>query len=163
MGRSVVLIGFMGSGKSTLGRLLSKQLGLDFVDLDEWIEQREGQSVASLFAERGEPGFRQAERQALADCMTGSSPIVLACGGGTPCQPGLLDALLDWGEVLFLDVPLEALKRRSLPGRPLWDDSVEERYIERQPLYRRAPIHLDGTLPPEVLVAAAVRGLELRQ
>ena len=163
MSRSVVLIGFMGSGKSTLGRALSKRLGLRFIDLDERIEQQEGLKVSDIFSEHGEKGFRKVEREVLLECLSEESSMVLACGGGTPCQPGLLEALLAWGEVVFLDVPFDVLQKRSLPGRPLWNESVATLYSKRQSIYQQAPIHLDGTLPPEVLLEAAVRGLELRR
>ena len=163
MGRSVALIGFMGSGKSTLGRALSKRLEAKFIDLDKLIEQREGLSVSAIFSERGEEAFRTAEREALQVCLSDSAEMVLACGGGTPCQPGLLESLLDWGEVVFLDVPFEILGKRTLPGRPLWGEGAAQLYKDRLMIYQRAPIHLDGTLPPEVLVEAAARSLELRR
>ena len=162
MGRSVALIGFMGSGKSTVGRVLSRRLGVRFIDLDELIEQRESLSVPALFSERGEEGFRAAEREALEVCLSDSTDMVLACGGGTPCQPGLLESLLGWGEVVFLDVPYKVLEKRGLSGRPLWGEGAAQLYKDRLKIYQRAPIHLDGTLPPEVLVEAAVRSLELR-
>lgn len=163
MGRSVALIGFMGSGKSTLGRALSERLEAKFIDLDEMVERREQLSVSAIFSERGEEGFRTAERNALKVCLSDPSPMVLACGGGTPCQPGLLESLLDWGEVVFLDVPFAILEKRTLPGRPLWGQGAAELYKARLTTYQRAPIHLDGTLPPEVLVEAAARSLELRR
>ena len=162
MSRSVALIGFMGSGKSTLGRALAERLEVRFVDLDDLVQTRAGCSVSEIFSQRGEQGFRIAEREALMDCVSQNSRMVLACGGGTPCQPGLLDILLGWGEVIFIDVPMEVLKTRTLPGRPLWGEGVDDLYHERMNVYRSAPIHLDGRLSPEVLVEAAVRGLELR-
>ena len=161
MGQGVALIGFMGSGKSTLGSSLANRLGSRFCDLDGFIEQREGLTVELLFEQRGEVGFREAERLALEASLANTSQV-LACGGGTPCQNGLMDALLEWGSVIFLDVPFEDLKRRTMDGRPLWNAKAEALYAQRRPVYERAHIRLDGTLSPEVLLEAAVQCLEMR-
>jgi len=159
---SLALIGFMASGKSTVGRRLADRLALPFIDLDDLIERREGASVSELFRERGELGFRAAEREALEAVLAGP-PAVLACGGGASCQPGAMDALRGWGRTVFLDVSLEALRRRLSGGddaRPLWDEDVALRYMERQASYRSADWIVDGGQPPEGVAAAIVRALE---
>lgn len=110
--------------------------GLPFVDLDALTVARQGRSIPELFA-AGEPVFRAAESRALADALA-QERAVLSTGGGTPCQPGAMDALLAWGKVVFLDLPLESIRARVAgDGRPLWDDAVEQRFHERQATYRR--------------------------
>ena len=82
--KSIILIGYMGSGKTTVGRQLAMALGRTFYDLDWYIEMRYHRSVAQLFAERGEEGFREMERNMLHEAAE-FEDIVLSCGGGTPC------------------------------------------------------------------------------
>ena len=158
----MALIGFMGSGKSTLGPLLAECLEVPFCDLDQVIEEREGGAIPDLFKAGGESGFRAAEKAALEVCLE-SDAMVLACGGGTPCQPGLMDRLLAWGEVIYLEVPFEELQKRGLADRPLWSEGASQLLEKRRGVYERAPIRLDGTLPPEQLVQAAVNCLEFRR
>jgi len=160
---SVSLIGFMASGKSTVGVLLAEALGVPFVDLDERIEQREGASVSMIFEQRGESGFRAAERAALLSVLDGP-PAVLACGGGTPCQPGAMHALGRWGQTVFLQVPLDRLRERTAADpneRPLWDEDVARRYMERLPVYRAADWIVDGTQPRTAVVGAILKALEV--
>ena len=148
MERGVVLIGFMGSGKSTVGPMLADAMGLDFVDLDQRIVDREGCSISDLFEYRGEKGFRVAEKIALDEVLLGGA-CVLACGGGTPCQPGLLERLSAWGHVAFLDAPFAVLEKRGLSDRPLWNKKAEGLFRSRRSTYQKADIHLDADQPPE--------------
>jgi shikimate kinase len=150
----------MGSGKSSVGRFLAERLDLNFVDLDERIEAREQATISVLFRERGESGFRLAERYAL-DEVLAEGPCVLACGGGTPCQPGAMDRLKFWGNTVFLDVPWVALSKRDLQGRPLWDASAEDLLAQRRPVYEQAHICLDAAQPIPRVVDAALACLGL--
>lgn len=109
---TVSLVGLMGAGKSTLGRALAARLGRPFIDLDAEIERRHG-PIISIFEISGEAHFRALERAVLLDLLASPTPIVLATGGGTPCQPGLMDHLLAAGPVLWLDAPLETLLERA--------------------------------------------------
>lgn len=132
----LALVGFMGAGKTTTGRLVADAMGLPFVDLDAQIVLREGRTIEALFDD-GEATFRAAERRAL-DEQLARDRLVLATGGGAPCQPGAMDALLAWGTVVYLEAPLEVLSDRAAEGgRPLWDERVAARLAERQPTYRR--------------------------
>ena len=114
MARVVALSGFMGSGKSSIGRIVARRLGRRFIDLDEYVEQREGAAIADLFLERGEAGFRKAEAEALADILgTGSGEcVVLALGGGTVTWPDSARLLAGRAFVLLISVPAGDLWRR---------------------------------------------------
>lgn len=110
--RTISLVGLMGAGKSTLGRALAARLGRPFIDLDAEIERRHG-PIISIFEISGEAHFRALEREVLLDLLAAPTPLVLATGGGTPCQPGLMDHLLRAGPVLWLDAPLDTLLARA--------------------------------------------------
>lgn len=162
MALGVALVGFMGAGKTCVGGLLAERLSLPFVDLDQCIEEREQMTVPLIFAERGEAGFRKAEREAL-EAVLGREICVLACGGGTPCQPGAMEQLKAWGHTLFLDVSWEKLSSRNLVGRPLWGDAAEKLLMRRRPVYEQAHICLDASLGIPQVVEAAMACLALRE
>jgi shikimate kinase len=143
--RAVFLVGFMGSGKSSLGKELARGLGWDFVDLDSGIETREGQTIPEIFHHRGEHGFRQAETNALRD-LTESliRNTVVALGGGAFAQPENRELLHSWPSV-FLEAPLDELWNRCLEhskNRPLRKDRIEfaRLYQYRLPFYRQATV-----------------------
>jgi len=119
-GKPVILVGFMGAGKSTVGPILADALGRPFTDLDDVIELETGMSVDDLFAERGEEGFREAEFEALSGVI-GAGPSVVACGGGIVTYDDSR-RLLEGGDVAYLAVTAdESLHRvqHELSGRPL--------------------------------------------
>ena len=131
--RRVVLIGFMGAGKTTVGRALAGRLGWDFCDLDELIEQRENQSIAQIFAACGEAGFRRIESATLRDLLQdnpAASDLVLALGGGAFVQKLNRDALVAAGAItVLLEAPVDELRRRCADEnkvRPLAGE--EERF-----------------------------------
>ena len=119
----IFLIGMMGSGKTTLGRQLAGQLGYTFVDLDAYIEQREGRSIADLFEREGQEQFRRKERQALEALVQEHGQAVIATGGGAPCYFDNIRLINQSGQSIFLDVPVEELASRLLDSdlsvRPL--------------------------------------------
>jgi shikimate kinase len=124
--RCVVLIGFMGAGKTTVGRPLAKSLRWNFLDLDDVIEQREKKSVAEIFASSGEPAFRRMESAALAALLQdqhAGSDLILALGGGAFVQKQNRDALNSAGAItVLLEAPVEELRRRcqaEQKARPL--------------------------------------------
>jgi len=124
--RAVFLVGFMGSGKSSVGRELARQLDWDFVDLDTRIESRERQTVPEIFRERGETGFRLAETDALRDLLaeSGQPNRVVALGGGAFVQERNRELLRPWLSV-FLEAPASELWQRSQSDgieRPLRGD-----------------------------------------
>jgi shikimate kinase len=115
----IVLVGFMGAGKTTVGRLLAARLGLPFTDSDQVIEQRAGRPVRQIFAEDGEPAFRALEHQVIAELLDGPA-LVLALGGGGAEHPGTRDRLAGV-QVVYLQVSYEQALRRVAGdrGRPL--------------------------------------------
>ena len=114
--RCVVLIGFMGAGKTTVGRALAKSLRWNFLDLDDVIEQRQNKTVAEIFASSGEPAFRRMESAALAALLQehqAGSDFILALGGGAFVQKQNRDALISCGAItVLLEAPVEELRRR---------------------------------------------------
>jgi len=152
----VAIVGYMGSGKSTLGRLLARTMSLEFVDLDRAIVKKAGKGIPEIFAERGEKHFRELEHEALLEALRGRSPTVVACGGGVVIRSENR-ALLREATTVFLREDTDVLYYRTRgPGRPLRAASREEfglRYAERLPLYREVAdieIGIDGRPPAEV-------------
>lgn len=155
--RLVALAGFMGSGKTTAGSLLARQLGWRFVDLDTLIEEAAGLRVTEIFARRGEPAFRQIEREqleaALGRAIAHQEPTVLALGGGTVAQPGSIELLREAGAaIIWLDCPLERLIARCalLTTRPLFRDMADFRalYEQRLPYYQQAEYRVESADEP---------------
>lgn len=153
--KPVYLVGFMGSGKTTLGRAAAHAMSLRFIDLDLYIEEREGLTVRQIFAAKGESYFRQAEHDALEE-VSRLTDVIIASGGGTPCQPGLMDLMLATGTTVFLDPSVEVLHRRLKEGRstrPLiagLDDAtllsfIETRLAGRMPHYSRSALRFDSS------------------
>lgn len=141
--RRLVLTGFMGAGKSTVGRLLASRLGWEFLDLDNHLEGRTGTTISELFALHGEAHFRRLESTALASAL-GRSRVVLALGGGTPedLTNRLLIEQTPSTLAVFLDAPFSTLFDRCMLqeiSRPVLADPVaaELRFERRRPLYAR--------------------------
>lgn len=146
--KRIILIGYMGAGKTTIGKALAREIGLDFYDLDDYIEGRFRKRIADIFAERGEEGFREIERRMLRE-VAEFEDVVISCGGGTPCFFDNMEYMNAHGETVFLDATPEVLKNHLLMGktvRPLIQGKTPEElttYIEqslktRLPFYRQA-------------------------
>jgi shikimate kinase len=143
----VYLVGFMGAGKTTVARALAKRLGWRAVDVDELIEQRERQTIAELFARRGEGYFRAAERAVLLE-QVGLRETVVATGGGTFVDPANRAIINGDGASVWLDVPLQRLIDR-VPAdgrRPLAADrsEFERLYAARRAAYEQAHCRIDA-------------------
>jgi len=168
--RAVFLVGFMGSGKSSVGQELARRLGWDFVDLDARIECRERQTVPEIFRDRGESGFRLAESSALRDLL--SEPLersrVVALGGGAFVQERNRELLRQWPSV-FLEAPVSELWQRSLTDgveRPLREDPEQfaRLYAERLPFYRQASVVVETTGKRLASICVEIEGaLQLRE
>jgi len=167
--RNVILVGFMGAGKSTVGRMLARRLGRCFVETDAMITAREGRSIPEIFVDRGEPYFRQLEAEVL-EALTDKRGHVVATGGGFPCAPGVMDRLLQLGTVVWLAADFDAVYARAnrVGGRPmLAGRSAEDAaalYRARQDFYRRAHLALDTTrMTVDAVVGRIVRHLHERE
>jgi shikimate kinase len=160
----IYLVGFMGAGKTTLARALAKRLDWRAVDVDELIEERERLTVAEVFAKRGEPYFRAAERQVLLEQLP-ARHLVVATGGGTFADLQNRAAIQRDGASVWLDVPLERLIDR-VPAdgrRPLAADrpGFERLYHQRRAAYEQAHVRLDaGRASVDALVEQLVDWLE---
>lgn len=139
--KNIVLIGMMGCGKTTCGRLLSQRLGLPLVDTDQLIIEREGMPVSDIFAQKGEGYFRDLETR-IARELGGGTDRIIATGGGLPLREENRAALRENGVVFFLNRPPERIFASvDLADRPLAQQGRENflrRFREREPLYRAA-------------------------
>lgn len=146
----VFLIGYMGCGKSTLGRLASAICGRSFIDLDSYIEGRYHSTVRDIFASRGEDGFRRLE-QAMLHEVSEFEDVIVACGGGTPCFFDNMDWMNSRGLTVYLDTSVDKLFTRLKRGRhkrPLIAQKTDEELrdfivgaiAERMPFYSKARI-----------------------
>ena len=167
--RTIALVGLMGAGKSTVGRLLARRLGLPFADSDEEVERSAGMSITRIFDEVGETGFRDIEREAIGRLLD-RSPKVIATGGGAFTDQMTRARLLDTCFTVWLDGPVEILAQRAVRNgrRPLLRgreaaDALESLSTERGPFYAQADLRLDcGNEPPERIadrIMAALAGL----
>lgn len=150
----IFLIGYMGAGKTTLGKAFARALGLTFVDLDWYIEERFHKSIRQLFAERGEEGFRELEKRMLHEAGD-FEDVVISVGGGTPCFFDNMEYMNEAGETVFLDVNLQVLFRRlkvAKQQRPLLDGKTDEELMafiqealdKRLPFYTKAKHTFNG-------------------
>ncbi|MEZ4236134.1 MAG: shikimate kinase [Myxococcota bacterium] len=157
----VALVGFMGSGKSSVGRALAERLGWPLVDLDEVLVARYG-PIAEQVRRDGLARFRAREREAALALCDGVQRV-LATGGGTFEDDEVRAALRAAYRTVFLDVPLEAIAARigAGAGRPLWDAEVPARYAARLPRYREAEHALRCGGDPDAWAARIVRDLGL--
>ena len=158
--RSVVLVGLMGCGKSAIGRRLAAKLALPFVDADEEIEKAAGKSIEDIFADHGEPYFREGERKVLSRLLR-SGPQVLATGGGAFMNEETRAAIAEHGISVWLRAELPLLVRRvgKRGNRPLLKGGDPEAVLQnlmttRYPVYAQADLTVESRdVPHEVIVA----------
>jgi len=162
----ICLAGFMGSGKTTVGTLLARQLAWRFVDLDARIEEAAGLAIPQIFEKLGELRFREIEAEQLRAALGRSAEMkeaaVLALGGGTYAQTGCPEFLRASGvPVVWLDSPLETLLARcmTMTGRPLFRDESSFRalHAQRLPSYQMADFRVDSSGDPSQVVAEILR------
>lgn len=164
MSNAIYLVGFMGSGKSTIGRRLAERLGMPFADLDDDIEAAEGRTIAEVFAHDGEGRFRDAEHAALAARVRSGAAVVLALGGGAYTFARNRDLLRGAGTSVWLDCPFERALQRvaGFAHRPLAKDPAQFRALFEKRLADyaladvRIPVSSDN---PEDAVAQIVEAL----
>jgi shikimate kinase len=159
---TLFLVGFMGAGKTTVGRILARLLGWDFVDLDEIIVKAEGRGIPAIFAQEGETYFRRLERGVLAS-LRGRTRLVVACGGGTYANDESRLLIDRMGRAVWVQVPLHQALARCPPGdeRPLLQDEsqAEALYRRRLPAYRAAGLHVDADGLTAEEVAERIAGM----
>ena len=165
---NVVLVGFMGAGKSVCGRLLARRLGRCLVETDDMIVSRDGRPIPEIFREDGEDVFRRLEAEALA-ALALKSGEVIATGGGLPCREGRMEALRELGTVVWLRGDLEELlaRARRSGARPMLSGrtpaEIEALYRTREPYYARAHLTVDtGGLGVDQVVGRLVAALRER-
>jgi len=159
----IYITGFMGSGKTTVGRLVADRLGWEFVDLDSDIEEHEHERVADIFAKRGEAEFRRIETEAIKRWLRKIEcgvPTVVALGGGAFVQPVNYEILGNNGISIWLDCSLEVVETRiaGVDDRPLArdKDAFRRLFAERRALYGRADFRVNGDLESEDAAAEIV-------
>lgn len=162
----IFLIGFMGSGKTTLGKRLAHRTGYTFADMDQVIEETAGMSIPAIFEEHGEEVFRKWERNILVELCT-RKKIVISTGGGAPCHGDMMEIMMGKGLTVYLYLPPEVLKDRLLHAkaeRPLLKGKSEEEllvYIKetleaRESYYKKAALIVEGVTPNLDALASAI-------
>ena len=146
----IFLLGFMGSGKSYSGRALSEKFNLSFVDLDQYIEEKEGRTIREIFEKEGESYFRKIERECLHE-MRDKELTVISTGGGTPCFFDNMKWMNENGVTVFLETPAELLAKRlisEMEERPLLQDFskkelinfIQKKLEQRNPFYHKTQL-----------------------
>ena len=161
---NLYLVGFMGTGKSTVGRAVAQKIGFDVVDSDHEIERTQGKTIPEIFANLGEPAFRVMEREFIERGHPASRTVV-SCGGGLVIQPGMLELLQSKGVVICLHASIETILARTARqrNRPLLEvEDPEARirslYAVREPIYRKSgTMILTDARPLTEIVAHVVR------
>lgn len=157
--KNLILIGMMGSGKTTVGRILSRRLGRALVDTDEMIESRAGRPIPDIFATQGEGYFRAMELEACRELRVGEG-LVISCGGGLPLQAECMRLLRQGGVTFWLDRdPGQTYDALDVSARPLAQGGREEfleRYARRAPVYRSGADHVIHRPPSAEAAADAI-------
>ncbi len=151
---NISLIGYMGSGKSTIGKRLAEELNLNFIDLDEFIEQENNQSISSIFTQHGEIKFRKMERNALADILNLNSNAVISLGGGTPVYYNNIELINEKSFSIYLRLSIKDIINRlnhEKQKRPLiahlnheqLPEFIAKHLFERRSFYEQAYLTVD--------------------
>ena len=152
--KNIYLVGFMGSGKSTVGKIVAEKLKMNFVDIDELIEKEKGMKITDIFKKKGEKYFRDLEKKKIKDLAVKEN-LVISTGGGLGADKENMDLMKKTGLVVWLDVSLDEILERCKgdKNRPLLNQSYEnlkKLYEKRKPIYKMAHIHIKtGNKNPE--------------
>lgn len=161
--KNIILCGFMGCGKSTVGKLLAKKTDSTFVDMDSYIEEKAGMTISEIFAQHGEDYFRDLEHQACVE-LSETGDKIIAAGGGALTFDRNIEALKKNGTILLLDVSYDMLciRLKNDTTRPLLqcenrNEKIKELLKARMPLYRKAAdITINGDLVPNKVVPSII-------
>jgi shikimate kinase len=161
---NLYLVGFMGTGKSTVGRAVAQRMGFSLLDSDHEIERQQGKTIPEIFAQQGEPAFREMERRFVVEGHPDRRTVV-SCGGGLVVAPGMLELLQARGVVICLHASIETILARTARqrNRPLLEvENPEERvrtlFAQREPIYRRAgALILTDSRPLQDIVSHVLR------
>lgn len=155
MARRVFLVGFMGCGKSSFGRRLASELRWRWVDTDREIERRAGRTIAEIFEQSGEEAFRALEEEVVGEARSSADNVVVSLGGGAVCRQGAMERLVESGETIYLNMPVDRLIRRLSPvgrakrpkiagmGDAELRSYIEKTLPERENFYKRANFVLE--------------------
>ncbi len=166
---NIILCGFMGCGKSTIGKNAAKKTGRHFIDMDEYIEKQAGKTVAEIFAESGEDGFRKLEHEACIE-LSKKRNLIVATGGGALTFERNVEVFRGTDTIVLLDVPLRIIrlrlrndKKRPLLQRPDRDRVITELYHSRMPKYlAAADIVVKGESTPMKTTNSLIEALNLK-
>lgn len=164
---TIYLCGFMGCGKTTVGRVLADMMSLEYTDMDAYIEKKSGMSIPQIFAEKGEDAFRRMETQAVAEL--GKAGGIIACGGGAMLKEINAKTAAEYGTVVYIDVPYDTCYDRISgdTNRPIvmanTKESLGEIYNERVPLYlAHSQVRADGKKSPEEIASEIKAAVEMK-
>jgi shikimate kinase len=166
----IFLIGFMASGKTTFGKMLSKELGYAFVDTDQEVEQETGLTILKIFSEKGEVFFRETETEVLNDLLLMDN-VVIACGGGLPVHSANLYKMNRYGITVFLKPPFHIIAKRLLDlkhSRPLllnmgdteFEKNLRALYCKRLTVYREASLVIDPQYTDPAVIAKSLKSFK---
>lgn len=165
MGKNLILCGFMGCGKTRVGKILRKETGREFIDLDHHIERQQKMKVSKIFEQKGEKYFRQLENKTVRE-LAGREDLIIACGGGTVLTEENVIAFHEGGGVIvFLNVPVRILqdRLRNDKKRPLLQienrsELIRDLYKERYPIYRSAAdVTIYAGMPAQMVTKRLLR------
>lgn len=165
--KNIILCGFMGCGKTTVGKQLAKITDREYVDMDIYIEQKTGKTIKDIFAQQGEAYFRELEHTAALE-LAQKSNMIISAGGGTLLFERNVSALSKSGTIVLLDVPLGTIRfrlrndtKRPLLQRPDKNKVMAQMYNERLPLYKKAAdISVKASKPPTTVAKNIIKLIE---
>lgn len=171
MQKKIVLIGYMGTGKSSIGKILSYKLTLPFIDLDNYISEKEKLSIPQLFLKKGTLYFRRKEKEYLIELLNSDKRFILSTGGGTPCYYDNMSAINTLSTSIFINTPLKILVERlkiNKASRPLIShldnteltEFVAKHLFERNKFYHKAKIHITNKDSISTSVTTIIAKLE---
>ncbi len=150
LNKSIVLVGLMGAGKTSVGREVAKRLGLNFVDSDDLIVEAAGKEISDIFKDEGEEHFRALEQQVLRDAIHSDQVCIISTGGGAFMNDATRKAIQESAISLFLEADIDVLVARvgTSQGRPLFKDKDPKEVLSdlievRYPIYKQAHVHVD--------------------